>query len=262
MEQIGLLSRQGIPVSVLIRLGIQGDLHGICPKPGDRHQRTVGIFRTEIPDRRAEIAPLSQLVGVLHALCRKLRPKTLKHLLPARLHIPGQNGCVKFHTGANADCRELFQQLCVGSGRRVALHQCVCLAEECDRIQREDLVDGNIVVFLLIAPLRGLIRFFAQVGGQRQELHARLNDIHIRKVCLAGEHSPGDGPRHSGRNIDAGHILRQVAAPIGARDRIGSGTVKDSDGIRPCVKHLHLAEAIRFRKHIDHRLLAQVVPHL
>ena len=214
MEQIGLLSRQGIPVSVLIRLGIQGDLHGICPKPGDRHQRTVGIFRTKIPNRRAEIAPLSQLVGVLHALCRKLRPKSLKHLLPARLHIPGQNGCVKFHTGANADCRELFQQLCVSSGRRVALHQRVCLAEECNRVQREDLIDGNIVVFLLIAPLRGLIRLSAQVGGERQELHASLNGIDIRKIRLAGEHSPGDGPRHSGRNIDAGHILRQVTAPI------------------------------------------------
>ena len=184
------------------------------------------------------------------------------HLLPACLHIPGQNGCVKFHTGANADCRELFQQLCVSSGRRVALHQRVCLAEECDRVQREDLIDGNIVVFLLIVPLRGLIRLSAQVGGERQELHARLNGIHIRKVCLAGEHSSGDGPRHSGRNIDADHILRQVAAPICACDRIGSGTVEDSDGIRPCVKHLHLAEAIRFRQHIDHRFLAQVVPHL
>ena len=35
VEQIGLLSRQGIPVSVLIRLGIQGCLLYTSPSPRD-----------------------------------------------------------------------------------------------------------------------------------------------------------------------------------------------------------------------------------
>ena len=62
VENVGLFSRQRIPVGVLFRLGIQCNLHRICPKSGNGYQRTVGIFRTKISDWRTEIAPLPQLI--------------------------------------------------------------------------------------------------------------------------------------------------------------------------------------------------------
>ena len=61
VENVGLFSRQRIPVGVLFRLGVQCDFHRIRPKSGNGNQRTVGIFRTKVSDWRAEIAPLPQL---------------------------------------------------------------------------------------------------------------------------------------------------------------------------------------------------------
>ena len=61
VENVGLFTRQRIPVGVLFRLGVQCDFHRIRPKSGNGNQRTVGIFRTKVSDWRTEIAPLPQL---------------------------------------------------------------------------------------------------------------------------------------------------------------------------------------------------------
>ena len=262
VERILLFSGQRCAGLIYRGLGIDRYVHGVGAKPHQRYHRAVGILRAEVADGLAVIDPLTEFLRILRAVGGKRGAKPLKHLLPVFRRVRAQNGSVKGHARAHVDGGELFKRFHIGLRRRIGLHQRVRRIEKLRRRHGKHLVYGNKVVFLFISSLGRGILAALHISRKRQELHLLLNGIDIGQILVPGQHRAGDRPHRCGGHVHARHTVGQLALPVGKCDGISARLVQHGGGVRPRIQKLHIAEAIRFRQNVDHRLCADVKPCL
>ena len=210
----------------------------------------------------AVIDPLTEFLRILRAVGGKRGAKPLKHLRPALGSSFAQEGGVEGLTRAHVDGGEFLQQFLIRIGGRVGLHQSVSRIEKLCWRHGKHFVHGNKVIFLCVCPSRCGIGSTLRISRKRKQLHLLLNGIDIGQILVPGQHRAGDRPHRCGGHVHARHTVGQLALPSGKRDGISARLVQHGGGVRPRIQKLHIAEAIRFRQDVDHRLCADVKPCL
>ena len=199
---------------------------------------------------------------VVDTLSGKGGPQRLKHLHPALGGILPQNGCIKRQSRPHADGGDLFQQWRIIRGGLVFLHQCIDCVEKFHRGHGKYLVDGDKLIFRGIGSLGSGVGAALDIGGQGKQLHLLLNGIHVGQILCSGKHRPDNGPNRGGGHIHPGNTLGQRPLPIRRGNGINARLVKHGGGIGPGIQQLHIAEPVRLRMDIDHRLRPQIHPGL